>query len=161
MLPPLPASFEGTTQMSYQRTCAIVKPDAHAKNKVTEILLRIQRAKLLDIRRMLHLPVGDGRVAEHYSCHSGKEFYGALVDFMKSGPLLVMQLEGHDAITFWRELMGPYARPRVPGTIRGDYMSEEDHDMYNLVHGSDSPREADRELELWFPRGGEWWCPGD
>jgi nucleoside-diphosphate kinase len=147
--------------MSYQRTCAIVKPDAHAKNKVTEILIRIQRLRVLDISRMLHLPVGDDRVAEHYSCHAGKPFYDDLVKFMRSGPLLVMQMEGAHAISVWRELMGPYALPRIPGTIRGDYMGEDDHYAHNLVHGSDSPQEAERELKLWFPTGGEWWCPGD
>ncbi len=146
-----------------ERTCALIKPDAVRRGRVVDILLRIQRTGRFDIRRMRVVWPDEDRakLESHYSCHLGKSFYPELIEFMLSGYSIVLQLEGPGAIKAWRELMGPYAEPRPAGTIRGDFMEASDAESRNLVHGSDSPEEAERELGIWFPAGDEWYCPGD
>jgi nucleoside-diphosphate kinase len=133
--------------MAEESTLLIVKPDAVRRGLVGEVLRRAE-AKGLRIAelRMMHI---DRDLAErHYAEHSEKAFFGDLVDFITSGDVVVAKLTGERAIAVLRTLMGPTDPATAPpGTIRGDFgtvMTE------NLVHGSDSPESAGRELELFF-----------
>jgi len=125
-----------------------VKPDAVRRGLIGEILSRVERKGLrVDDLRMMTIP---RQLAErHYAEHREKPFYGELVSFIVGGPVVVARLSGREAVSVLRTLMGatdPAASP--PGTIRGDFGIEISE---NLVHGSDSPESAARELELFFP----------
>jgi nucleoside-diphosphate kinase len=133
--------------MAIESTLLIVKPDGVARGLVGEVLRRVE-TKGLTIEQM-DLRVIERATAEaHYGEHRDKPFFGELVDFITSGSVVVAKITGEDAITCWRTLMGPtnpVAAP--PGSIRGDFatlISE------NIVHGSDSPESAARELQLFF-----------
>lgn len=130
-----------------QRTLIILKPDAVQRKLVGEIIRRFENKGLALIEmRMMTVP---RRLAEtHYAEHKGKGFYEDLVGFITGGPVVVMALEGPAAIEIARKLMGKTRFTEAePGTIRGDYA----HDLTaNLVHGSDSPESAARELKLFF-----------
>lgn len=131
-----------------ERTLVLVKPDGVRRGLVGEVLRRIE-AKGLRLRAV-ELRTLDRATAEaHYAEHSEKPFFGDLVDFVTSGPLLAAVAEGERAIAAWRGLMGvtdPVAA--APGSIRGDFALAVTE---NLVHGSDSPESAAREIALFFP----------
>ena len=134
--------------MASERTLVLIKPDAMRRGLAGEILGRLERRGL--VVRGADLVQVDRDLAErHYDEHREKPFFGELVDFITSSPTLALAIEGEGAITLVRTTMGatnPAAA--APGTIRGDLaLSMPD----NLVHGSDSPESAARELALWFP----------
>jgi len=128
----------------------LVKPDAMQRGLAGEILGRFERRGLsVRAARLVHV---DRSLAErHYAEHSEKPFFGELVEFIISGPTLALVLEGESAIPVVRTTMGATnPADATPGSIRGDLaLAMPD----NLVHGSDSPESARRELELWFPGG--------
>ena len=130
-----------------EQTLVLVKGDGVRRRLVGEIVRRIE-AKGLDIRAMQLMDVSRELAEEHYAEHREKPFFGELVDFITSTPVVAMRIEGEGAIQVVRRLMGstnPAEAP--PGTIRGDLaLSLPD----NLVHGSDSPESAQRELGLFF-----------
>lgn len=133
--------------MATESTLLIVKPDGVRRGLVGEVLLRIER-KGLTIDAM-DLRVIPRRVAEeHYGEHRDKPFFGELVSFIIGGPVVVARITGEDAITCWRTLMGPTNPVEAPpGSIRGDFATLIGE---NIVHGSDSPASAARELQLFF-----------
>ncbi len=133
--------------MPTQSTLVIVKPDAVRRGLIGEILGRIERKGLrIDDLRMLR--VSRALARKHYAEHTTKPFFGELVEFITGGPVVVAKVTGRDAVTVVRTLMGatdPAAA--ATGTIRGDFGIEITE---NLVHGSDSPASAKRELALFF-----------
>jgi nucleoside-diphosphate kinase len=133
-----------------ERTLIILKPDAVQRGLCGQIIERFERKGLkLAGLKMMTIPVA---LAEtHYEPHKARPFYPGLVKFMTSSPVLVMALEGKDAIVICRKLMGAtFGSKAEPGTIRGDFgMSN----SFNLIHGSDSPEAAARELGLFFKPG--------
>jgi nucleoside-diphosphate kinase len=133
--------------MAIESTLLIVKPDGVARGLVGEVLRRVE-TKGLTIEQMDLRTIERATAEEHYGEHREKPFFGELVDFITSGPAVVAKITGEDAITCWRTLMGPtnpVAAP--PGSIRGDLATVIDR---NIVHGSDSPASAARELQLFF-----------
>jgi nucleoside-diphosphate kinase len=134
--------------MAVERTLSIIKPDAVAKNVVGEIYARFERAGLKIVAaRMLTLSRAEAE--GFYAVHRARPFFGALVDFMVSGPVMVQVLEGEGAITRNRELMGATdPKKAAPGTIRADFAQSIDA---NAVHGSDAPKTAANEIAFFFP----------
>ena len=133
--------------MPTQSTLVIVKPDAVRRGLTGEVLTRIER-KGLRIDELKMMRVSKALARKHYAEHSAKPFFGELVDFITGGSVVVAKISGRDAVTVVRTLMGstdPAAA--APGTIRGDFGIEITE---NLVHGSDSPASAKRELGLFF-----------
>ena len=134
--------------MAEQSTLLIAKPDAVRRGLTGEILRRVE-AKGLRITDLRMWRIERSTAEEHYGEHHEKPFFGELVEFITSGPSVLARLEGEQAIPVLRTLMGPTDPATAPpGTIRGDYgtiITE------NLVHGSDSPESAERELKLFFP----------
>jgi nucleoside-diphosphate kinase len=130
-----------------QHTLAILKPDAVRRGLVGEILARIER-KGLKIAAMKLIQIDRALAERHYAEHKGKPFYEPLLAFITSGPAVVLILEGYEAIRAWRATMGA-TNPldASPGSIRGDYATEV---TYNLVHGSDAPSTAAKEIALFF-----------
>ncbi len=132
-----------------ERTLILIKPDGVKKGHVGEIISRIERKGLKLVA--LDLRVADKATAEkHYAEHEGKPFYGELVDFITSAPLIAGVIEGERAIEAWRQLAGgtdPVSKA-TPGSIRGDFALTVGE---NVVHGSDSPESAEREIKIWFP----------
>jgi nucleoside-diphosphate kinase len=130
-----------------ERTLVLVKPDAVRRGLVGGIISRFER-KGLTIDEM-RLRTMDALADEHYAEHVDKPFYPPLKEFMTSGPLVAMVLSGDQAIDVVRALTGATdGRKAAPGTIRGDFSLS---NRENLVHASDSPESAKREIELWFP----------
>jgi nucleoside-diphosphate kinase len=131
-----------------ERTLILVKPDAFARGLSGEIIGRLER-KGLTIVAARHMTVTDDLARQHYAEHEGKAFFGELVDFITSGPLLALVFEGDDAVTAARQVIGA-TNPleAAPGSIRGDFAREV---RKNLVHGSDSVESGERETELFFP----------
>ena len=130
------------------RTLILVKPDAFARGLTGEIIARFER-KGLRIAALKYMTL-TGEVAEqHYAEHEGKPFFGELVEFITSGPLVAMVLEGHEAVVAARQVIGA-TNPleAAPGSIRGDFALEIGQ---NMVHGSDSNESAAREAALFFP----------
>jgi len=133
--------------MAVERTLVLIKPDAMQRQLAGEILARFERRGLAV--REAKLVTVDRELAErHYAEHSEKPFFGELVEFITSGPTLALVLEGEGAIATVRRTMGATnPADSEPGSIRGDFaLSMPD----NLVHGSDSPESAEREIGLWF-----------
>ncbi len=131
-----------------QRTLVLLKPDAVRRRLVGEILGRFE-AKGLTIVAMEHRTIDASQADAHYAEHVEKEFYPPLRDFVTSGPLVALLLEGEQAVDVVRAINGATdGRKAAPGTIRGDLSLS---NRENLVHGSDSPESADREIGLWFP----------
>jgi nucleoside-diphosphate kinase len=130
------------------RTLILVKPDAFARGLTGEIIARFER-KDLRIVALRHLQVTEDLAQRHYAEHEGKPFYGELVEFITSGPLVALVLEGYEAVAAARQVIGA-TNPleAAPGSIRGGYALEVGR---NLVHGSDSNESAAREVELFFP----------
>ena len=131
-----------------ERTLVLIKPDGVRRGLVGEVLSRIER-KGLRIVAMDMRVVGKDLAETHYAEHAGKPFYGPLVEFITSGPLVAMVVEGPRAIEAFRALAGATDPVKAtPGTIRGDYALEVQD---NIVHGSDSPDSAEREIKIFFP----------
>ena len=133
--------------MAAERTLVLIKPDAMRRGLAGEILGRLER-RGLELREAKLVQVDDALAKEHYAEHSEKPFFGELVEFITSGPTLALVLEGEGAIATVRSTMGATnPADATPGSIRGDLaLSMPD----NLVHGSDSPESAAREISLWF-----------
>ena len=131
-----------------QRTLVLLKPDTVRRGLVGEVVSRFE-AKGLSIVAMELRTIDGAKADEHYADHVEKDFYPPLRDFVTSGPLVAMVLEGDEAIEVVRALNGATdGRKAAPGTIRGDLSLS---NRENLVHGSDSPESAAREIGLWFP----------
>jgi nucleoside-diphosphate kinase len=131
-----------------ERTLILVKPDAYARNLTGEILARFERKGLRPIA-LKQLKMSRELADRHYAEHLEKPFFGELADFITSGPLVAMVLEGKSAIAAARQVIGATNPLEAgPGSIRGDLAIETGE---NLVHGSDSPESAQREVELFFP----------
>jgi nucleoside-diphosphate kinase len=133
-----------------ERTLLLIKPDGVERRLVGEILGRVER-KGLTIAALELRTVSEKLAKSHYAEHDGKPFFGSLVEFITSSPLVAAIIEGPRAIAAIRQLAGgtdPVANA-LPGTIRGDFGLET---QYNLVHGSDSPESAEREIALWFTK---------
>jgi nucleoside-diphosphate kinase len=134
--------------VAVEQTLILVKPDGVERGLVGEVIARIERKgyvlRALELRT-LERPTAE----EHYAEHADKPFFGELVDFITSGPLVAMTVEGDEAIVGMRTIMGA-TNPieATPGSIRGDYATVIGN---NIVHGSDSPDSAKRELEIFFP----------
>jgi nucleoside-diphosphate kinase len=130
------------------RTLILVKPDAFARNLTGEIISRFER-KGLRIAALKHMTVTEELAKEHYAEHEGKPFFGELVEFITSGPLVAMVLEGPEAVKAARQVIGA-TNPleATTGSIRGDFAIAVGQ---NMVHGSDSPESADREAAIFFP----------
>jgi len=130
-----------------QTTLLFIKPDAVQRGLVGQIIARFE-AKGLRLVGAKLMMVGPDLAAKHYAEHQGKPFYDGLIKFVTSSPVFVMAWQGIDAVTVCRTLIGATnGRKADPGTIRGDLgMSG----GYNMIHGSDSPESAQRELALWF-----------
>ena len=133
--------------MAAERTLVLIKPDAVRRGLAGEILRRFEQ-RGLEIREARLLTVSRSLAEEHYAEHVEKPFFGELVEFITSGPTLALVLDGEGAIATVRTTMGATNPADAgPGTIRGDLaLSMPD----NLVHGSDSPESAAREIALWF-----------
>jgi nucleoside-diphosphate kinase len=130
------------------RTLILVKPDAFERGLTGEILARFER-KGLRIGALRLLTVEQELAHRHYAEHNEKPFFGDLVEFITGGPLVAAVFEGEGAVVAARQLIGATdPLEAVPGSIRGDYAREV---TFNLVHGSDSDKSAEREIELWFP----------
>ena len=130
------------------RTLVLVKPDAYERRLTGEIIARFERKglRLCALRRMV---LSRDWAERHYEEHKGKEFFDPLVEFITSGPLVAMILEGERAIEAARQLIGSTDPVEAtPGSIRGDYGLST---RLNLVHGSDSPESAAREIRIFFP----------
>src|SRR5579864_74258 len=134
-----------------ERTLILVKPDAFARGLSGEIIARFERKGLrLAALRQMHMDTG--LAEQHYAEHQGKPFYGELVEFITSGPLVAMVLEGQRAVEAARQVIGATDPIQAsPGSIRGDFAIEVGQ---NMVHGSDSPESASREVALFFPELG-------
>ena len=134
--------------MASERTLILVKPDAFARGLTGEIIARFER-KGLQIVALKHMTLDEETAKRHYAEHDGKPFFGELVDFITSGPLVAMVLEGQEAVKAARQVIGA-TNPleAAPGSIRGDFAVEVGQ---NMVHGSDSDESAEREANLFFP----------
>ena len=133
--------------MEEQETLVIVKPDAVRRGLIGEILSRIEH-KGLRVTEMRMMRIDRPLAEEHYGEHREKPFFGELVGFITSGEVVVARVTGEQAVSVVRTLMGPTDPAAAPpGTIRGDYGTVI---TQNLVHGSDSPESAKRELDLFF-----------
>ena len=133
--------------MAIERTLSIIKPDGVAKNIIGKIYSRFEKAGLQIIAaKMLHLT--REQAGEFYAVHKERPFYGDLIDFMTSGPVMVQVLEGDNAISKNREVMGATnPKEAAPGTIRADFAQTVDE---NVVHGSDGPDTAKVEMAFFF-----------
>ncbi len=136
--------------MPIESTLLIVKPDGVRRGLVGEVLRRVED-KGLTIDAMRLTTIDRATAEQHYGEHVDKPFFGELVDFITSGPVVIARISGEQAISAWRTLMGP-TNPieAAPGSIRGDFATLIGE---NIAHGSDSPASAERELGLFFPEG--------
>jgi nucleoside-diphosphate kinase len=126
----------------------MLKPDAVANRHIGEIIARIERAGLT-IERLELAKVTAEQAAANYAEHEGKPFYQGLIEYITSGPVVKMIVSGPDAVVIARKLMGATnPREAAPGTIRGDFGLVMDA---NVIHGSDSPESAAREIAIFFP----------
>jgi nucleoside-diphosphate kinase len=150
-----------------ERTLIILKPDAIQRRLVGRILQRFEDKGLsVAAMKLMHIP--RDLAERHYAPHKGKPFYPGLIDYVTSGPVVVMVLAGNRCIDIARALMGKtFGYEAAPGTIRGDFGASR---SYNLVHGSDSPESARAEIALYFkeselldytPAGSDWVYPAD
>jgi nucleoside-diphosphate kinase len=131
-----------------ERTLILVKPDAFGRGLTGEVIARFER-KGLRIAALKQMQVEQDLAERHYAEHAEKPFFGDLVEFITGGPLVAMVLEGHEAVTAARQIIGA-TNPleAATGSIRGDYALEV---QTNLVHGSDSAESSAREVGLFFP----------
>ena len=130
-----------------ERTLIIFKPDAVQRGLSGEILTRFEK-KGIQLAGIKFMRISQQLAETHYAPHKGKPFYEGLVKFMTSSPVIVLPLQGKDVINISRKMMGAtFGSKAEPGTIRGDYGVS---NSFNLIHGSDSPEAAQRELGLFF-----------
>jgi nucleoside-diphosphate kinase len=133
-----------------EQTLLILKPDTVQRGLIGEVISRIEQ-RGLRISGMKMMQITPSLAAQHYAEHQGKSFYDPLITFITSAPVVVMVVSGPQAIAIMRAMMGKTdAREAAPGTIRGDYGLSNRH---NLIHGSDSPESAQREIALFFKPG--------
>jgi len=132
-----------------ERTLVLIKPDGVQRQVIGDIISRIER-KGLRIAALELKNVDDALARAHYAEHADKPFFGSLLEFITSGPVVAAVLEGPRAIAAFRQIAGGTdpVEKAAPGTIRGDLGLET---QFNLVHGSDSLESAAREIQLWFP----------
>jgi nucleoside-diphosphate kinase len=137
--------------MSKEQTLVLIKPDGVARSLTGEIMCRIE-AKGYVVTGLKMLQPSKEQLAAHYAEHEGKPFYAPLIDFMSSGPIVAIRLEGDRVIEGFRALAGATdPTTAAPGTIRGDLGRDWGEKVQkNLVHGSDSVESATRELAIWF-----------
>lgn len=130
-----------------EKTFAMVKPDGVQRNLIGDIIGRIEK-KGYKIVALKMLQLTNAMAEEHYKEHIGKPFYQELVDFITSGPVIAMVIEGNDAVKGMRQIIGA-TKPleAVPGSIRGDYGINVGH---NIIHGADSVESAKREMKIYF-----------
>jgi nucleoside-diphosphate kinase len=131
-----------------ERTLILVKPDAFERGLTGEVIARFER-KGLELVALTLMQADEPLAQVHYEEHTDKPFFGELVDFITKGPLVAMILEGANAINAARQVIGatdPLGADA--GSIRGEFATEV---TFNLVHGSDSPESAEREIGIWFP----------
>lgn len=144
--------------MASERTLILCKADAVVRGLVGEVLSRFER-RGYQITAMKMLHVDESRAKRHYAEHDGKPFFNGLVEYITGSPIVALVVEGSDAIEGCRSTIGatnPIKSP--PGTIRGDYAQTIGR---NLVHGSDSPQSAEREIAIWFELGEIFSRPSD
>ncbi len=135
--------------MTLERTLSIIKPDAVAKNAIGDIISRFEKAELTLIAAQL-LQLDEDKAGGFYAEHRERPFFADLVNFMTSGPVMVMVLEGENAVKLNRDLMGATnPQEAAPGTIRADFAHTIDE---NAVHGSDSVESAAREIDYFFSK---------
>ena len=134
-----------------ERTLMLIKPDGVQRRLIGDIIGRIERKGLTIVALELK-NVDDALAQAHYAEHADKPFFASLLEFITSGPVLAAVLQGPRAVAAFRQLAGGTdpVEKASPGTIRGDLGLET---QFNLVHGSDSPESAAREIALWFPAG--------
>ena len=134
-----------------ERTLVLIKPDGVQRRVIGDIISRIERKGLTIVALELK-NVDDALARAHYAEHADKSFFGSLLEFITSGPVVAAVLEGPRAVAAFRQIAGGTdpVEKAAPGTIRGDLGLET---QFNLVHGSDSAESAAREIELWFPAG--------
>ena len=132
-----------------ERTLVLVKPDGVRRGLVGEVISRIER-KGLTLAALELRHVERSLAEQHYAEHDGKPFFESLLEFITSGPVVALVVEGPRAVAAFRQLAGGTdpVEKAAPGSLRGDYGTEV---QYNLVHGSDSAESAGREIKLWFP----------
>ena len=132
-----------------EQTLVLINPDGVRRGVVGEIITRIERKGLTLVALELK-DVDEALARAHYAEHSERPFFGELVEFITSGPVVAAILQGPRAVAAFRQLAGGTdpVEKATPGTIRGDFGLET---QFNLVHGSDSPESAAREIGLWFP----------
>src|SRR5689334_3404815 len=133
--------------MAIEKTLILVKPDAFARGLTGEIIARFER-KGLKLVALQQQHIDEATAKQHYAEHDGKPFFGELVEFITSGPIVAMVLEGNDAVKAARQVIGA-TNPleATTGSIRGDFATEVGK---NMVHGSDSDESAEREANLFF-----------
>jgi nucleoside-diphosphate kinase len=132
-----------------QRTLVLLKPDCIQRRLAGTILRRFEQ-KGLHLVGIKLLQASRALAEQHYAVHQGKPFYDSLIGFLTSGPTLAIVLEGREAVAVVRQLMGPTDGTKAPpATIRGDFAISVQN---NLVHGSDSPENAELEIQLWFKK---------
>jgi nucleoside-diphosphate kinase len=131
-----------------ERTLILVKPDAFERGLTGEVITRFER-KGLQLVALTLMQADEPLAQVHYEEHTDKPFFGELVDFITRGPLVAMILEGANAINAARQVIGATDPLEADaGSIRGEFAAEV---TFNLVHGSDSPESAEREIGIWFP----------
>jgi nucleoside-diphosphate kinase len=134
-----------------EKTLIVLKPDAVQRGLCGEILARFER-RGFKISALKSLTVSRELAEKHYEEHASKPFFPGLVDFITGAPSVAMVLEGQDAIALSRQMIGATNPLQAdPGTIRGQFTNDK---QFNLIHGSDSPEAASREIALWFPELG-------
>lgn len=132
-----------------EQTLVLIKPDGVQRGLIGEVIARIER-KGLTLAALELRQVTRELAAEHYAEHAERPFFGDLLEFITSGPVVAMVVAGERAIPAFRQLAGGTdpVEKAAPGSIRGDFGLET---QFNIVHGSDSPESAAREIGLWFP----------
>ncbi|MCI6583656.1 MAG: nucleoside-diphosphate kinase [Mobiluncus sp.] len=136
-----------------EHTLVLIKPDGYARGLIGEVISRIEKRGFKIIGLKITIPTQE-ELEEHYFEHKDKHFFNSLCEYMSSGPIVAMVVEGSRVVQSFRNMMGD-TNPALalPGTIRGDLARDwgPDRGVENIVHGSDSPQSADREIALWFP----------
>jgi len=138
--------------VTLERTLVLIKPDGVRRGLVGEVIRRIEAKGYVLGALQLVRPTPE-LLAAHYAEHTGKPFYGPLVEYMQSGPVVALVVEGQRVVEGFRALAGATdPTTALPGTIRGDLARDwGTTPIRNIVHGSDSPESAEREIALWFP----------
>ncbi|ODS32736.1 MAG: nucleoside diphosphate kinase [Candidatus Scalindua rubra] len=132
-----------------QRTLVIIKPDAVQRRLIGKIISRFEEKGFAIIGLKL-MVISEALARKNYSIHKGKDFYEKLIEFMTSGPVVVLVLRGKNVIEVTRKLIGStFGHEAAPGTIRGDYAIS---DRFNLIHGTDSVESAEKEISLFFEK---------